>query len=109
MILSALQKGQLPMENIDPHLILKLAKLSYLELSEEEKKELVPQLQSILKNFQKINAINTDGVEQWKSPSKGFSKRSEDQVQSNFLSEDLLENAPDRSGNLYKVPLVYNK
>lgn len=92
------------MEKIDDNLILKLAKLSYLELSDKEKKELVPQLQSILKNFQKINAINTDSVKEWESSE--LSEMAEDEVRGSFKPEEILESAPDKSGNLYKVPLV---
>ncbi len=92
------------MEKIDDNLILKLAKLSYLELSDKEKKELVPQLRSILENFQKINAINTEGVKEWELSE--FSEMAEDKVRGSFKTEKILESAPDKSGNLYKVPLV---
>jgi aspartyl-tRNA(Asn)/glutamyl-tRNA(Gln) amidotransferase subunit C len=91
---------------IDPKTILHIAKLARLQISDTEAAEFSVQMEKILQNFQKIENIKTEGVEPMVTPTEIEAYWREDQVVQNFKPEDMVANAPDRAGNLFKVPPV---
>ncbi|MEK7554698.1 MAG: Asp-tRNA(Asn)/Glu-tRNA(Gln) amidotransferase subunit GatC [Patescibacteria group bacterium] len=87
-----------------------LAELARIELHEKEKEKLIVDLGNILKHFEELKALNTDGVE----PLTGGTS------EKNVLREDadlgrpfgvepgkLIEAFPDREGDYLKVPPVF--
>ena len=94
---------------IDDKLVEKLAKLSKLEISEEDKPEIKAKFGQILDLVEKLQELNTDGVEPliYLTPNKNIMRK--DKV-ANMIAKDIaLENAPDKDSDYFKVPKVLKK
>lgn len=83
-----------------------LAKLARLKITVDEVKEYGDQLTKILHHFQQISSIDTTGIEPLVTPSPiEFFTRS-DEAQHEITTEEILKNAPEKAGRLFKVPPV---
>jgi aspartyl-tRNA(Asn)/glutamyl-tRNA(Gln) amidotransferase subunit C len=91
---------------VDRALILKLENLSRLELSETERDKLAGSLNDILKMVDKLNELNTEGVEPLVYINEDISVLREDVVKNQVTRQDALKNAPDHNGTYFKVPKV---
>ena len=94
------------MVEIDRNLILKLETLSRLELSESERNALQVSLGNILKMVDKLNELNTEGVEPLVYVNEEVSVLREDIVKNELPQAAALSNAPDQNGRYFKVPKV---
>lgn len=91
---------------IDQKIVEHIANLANIELDDAEAKLFSEQLSDVLVHFEHLKEVPTDEVETLYSPNPQKMKLREDEVKE-FLSKDkILDNAPDRSGNLIKVPPV---
>lgn len=86
--------------------IQKIANLARLQLSAEEANAFSEQLSKIIDHFDEISAIDTKGIEPLITPSEIEYTLREDAVKQNFHAEEMVANAPDKQGNLFKVPPV---
>lgn len=86
--------------------IQKIANLARLHLTPEQAAEYSEQLSKIIHHFDEISTINTNGIEPLITPSEIEYTLREDNVKQNFHAEDMVANAPDKQGNLFKVPPV---
>jgi aspartyl-tRNA(Asn)/glutamyl-tRNA(Gln) amidotransferase subunit C len=89
-----------------------VADLAYLELEEEEIKEFLPQLDSILQYMQKLNELDTTKVEpmaQVTYPAAENPSLRSDQPQKTFVQDEALANAPESGTGCFKVPRVIEK
>jgi aspartyl-tRNA(Asn)/glutamyl-tRNA(Gln) amidotransferase subunit C len=84
----------------------KVAHLARLAITPGEEKKYQEQLTSIFKYFEEISALDTKGVEPLITPSEIALQFREDVVQHPTTVEEAMQNAPERSGNLFKVPPV---
>ncbi|MCB0410913.1 MAG: Asp-tRNA(Asn)/Glu-tRNA(Gln) amidotransferase subunit GatC [Bdellovibrionales bacterium] len=84
----------------------KVAHLARLQMSEAELKECTSQLQSVFENFQRIQKVNTEGVEPLVTPTDMEVLYREDLVEKFDGISEALDQAPEKMGNLYKVPPV---
>lgn len=91
---------------IDKKTIENIAKLSRLKISDAEAQEYGDQLAKALAHFQKIAQIDTAHVEPLVTPVDIESYWRPDEVQVQYSAEEMTENAPERAGNLFKVPPV---
>lgn len=91
---------------MDIETLKKIAFLSRLELNENEIHQQVENLNKVLNFFNSVSEVNTQNVEPLITPTHIDSFWRNDQVDKKISTEDLLESAPDRAGNLYKVPPV---
>lgn len=91
---------------IDKKSIEHIAKLARLQISEAEAIEFSQQMEKILQNFKQIEKIDTNGIEPMITPTEIEAYWREDQVKQEFKPEDMVANAPERAGNLFKVPPV---
>ncbi len=91
---------------IDLETIQRIAKLARLKLNSVEAAEYGEQLTKVLAHFQQISKINTDGVEPLVTPSDIDYYVREDLVQNFHSTTEMLQNAPEKGGNLFKVPPV---
>ena len=95
---------------IDEKTILHIAKLARLKIMPSEASHYGDQLAKVLNHFDQISKIDTTHIEPMISPLEAVyfsdSNMREDVAQSNFTAEQILENAPDKMGNLFKVPPV---
>jgi aspartyl-tRNA(Asn)/glutamyl-tRNA(Gln) amidotransferase subunit C len=83
-----------------------VATLARLELSEQEKENLTDQLSNILTYVEKLNELDTRGVEPT-SHVLDISNVMRDDVPGESLSQDkALSNAPDQAAGHYRVPLI---
>jgi aspartyl-tRNA(Asn)/glutamyl-tRNA(Gln) amidotransferase subunit C len=91
---------------IDKKTIEHIAKLARLQITEAEATEFSQQMEKILQNFKKIENIGTTGIEPMVTPTEIEAYWREDQVIQEYKPEDMVANAPERAGNLFKVPPV---
>lgn len=83
-----------------------VAKLARLRITAEEAKEYGEQLAKVLSHFEQISNIDTNDIEPLVTPSEiEFYVRS-DEAKHETTTEEILSNAPDKAGNLFKVPPV---
>jgi aspartyl-tRNA(Asn)/glutamyl-tRNA(Gln) amidotransferase subunit C len=90
-----------------------VAELAHLELSEEEVKKFLPQLDAVLAYVQKLNGLDTARVEpmaQVTSPATQNPALRDDVTRRTFSRpEDSLANAPEQAAGCFKVPHVIEK
>ena len=91
---------------IDKELILKLETLARLELSEAERNKLQGSLNDILKMVEKLDELNTEGVEPLVYINEDVNVLRDDVVKNELSREDALSNAPSQNGVFFKVPKV---
>ena len=91
---------------IDKKAIEHIAKLARLHITEDEAQEYSTQLAKALTHFEQISNINTAGIEPMVTPTEIEAYWREDVVKQDFTAEEMTGNAPDRAGNLFKVPPV---
>ena len=91
---------------IDKELILKLETLARLELSEAERNKLQGSLNDILKMVEKLDELNTEGVEPLVYINEDVNVLRDDVVKNELRREDALFNAPAQNGVFFKVPKV---
>jgi aspartyl-tRNA(Asn)/glutamyl-tRNA(Gln) amidotransferase subunit C len=91
---------------IDLAEIQKIALLARLEISSEKAKEHAVQLQRVLKHFEQIAQVNTEGVEPLITPTEIEVYWREDEVIQELTPDEILANAPDKIGHLFRVPPV---
>ena len=83
-----------------------VAMLARLELSEDEIETFTRQLNDILTYVDKLNELNTEGVEPTSHPLSLESPMRDDVVRESLDPELSLKNAPQRVGKAFKVPRV---
>lgn len=91
---------------IDKQLISHLEHLARLELSEEEQNQIQKDLNEILDMVEKLNELDTDGVEPLVYINEAGNVWRPDQVQNQVERSDALKNAPEQDGSFFKVPKV---
>jgi len=83
-----------------------VANLARLELAEAEKERLAVQLSAILKYAEKLNELDTEGVEPTSHVLPLFNVMCEDEVRESLPIEKVLANAPEEEDGHIKVPAV---
>jgi aspartyl-tRNA(Asn)/glutamyl-tRNA(Gln) amidotransferase subunit C len=86
--------------------VLKISNLARLQISEAEAAAFTKQLNETLDNFNKIAKVDTSNIEPLLTPTEITPHLREDKVVPGLGAETMLANAPDKSGNLFKVPPV---
>ena len=83
-----------------------VAKLARLELTEQEKEVFTHQLGDVLAHVEKMNAVDTTGVEPLVSPFNEGMRLRDDKVVEGKQSTAILENAPEKGFGYFVVPKV---
>lgn len=91
---------------IDQKTIQHIAKLAKLKITDEDATTYGDQLSKVLSHFQKIESINTKGIEPLTTPTEIEFFSREDVVKKENAAEEMVANAPEKAGNLFKVPPV---
>ena len=89
-----------------------VAELAHLELTDEEVKRFLPQLDSILQYMQKLNELDTTQVEPMAQAiyaSKENPALRSDEPRQSLGQDEALANAPESDAGCFKVPLVIEK
>ena len=95
--------------DINDALINKLAHLSRLEFAEEEKQEIKNDLEKMIGFIDKLNELDTTGVEPLLHMSDNVNIFREDKVSGSISKEDVFKNAPLHDEQFFKVPKVIKK
>ena len=83
-----------------------IAKLAKLEFSDSEKDKLTGELNRILQYMEKLNELDTTGVEPLSHPTEVTNVMRPDKVKPSMSSEEALNNAPSKEKGFFKVPKV---
>ena len=87
----------------------KIAGLARLYITEEEKEKYTTQLNVILEYMEQLNTVDTNNIEPLSHPFDLTNVVRKDEVKPSLSVDEALGNAPDRSGDYFKVPKVINK
>ncbi len=92
--------------NIDSETVDKIAHLARLELAENEKQEMIGDMNKILGFMEKLNEIDTTGVEPLIYLSNEVNVFREDVVKQEITHEEALLNAPKHDDKYFLVAKV---
>jgi aspartyl-tRNA(Asn)/glutamyl-tRNA(Gln) amidotransferase subunit C len=95
--------------NVNDEMIDKLANLARLEFGAKEKEEIKNDLEQMIVFIDKLNELDTTGVEPLLHMSENINVLREDEVSGTLSREDALKNAPMHDGQFFKVPKVIKK
>lgn len=95
--------------DVNDALIDKLAHLSRLEFKESEKHEIRQELEQMIGFIDKLNELDTVGVEPLLHMSDNVNVFRKDEVAGEMQREDVFKNAPLHDGQFFKVPKVIKK
>lgn len=85
-------------------LIEKLAHLSRLRFDEQEKEEIGKDLQKMIHFVEKLNELDTTGVEPLLHLSAEINVMRKDEVNGSISREEALQNAPLHDDEYFRVP-----
>jgi aspartyl-tRNA(Asn)/glutamyl-tRNA(Gln) amidotransferase subunit C len=83
-----------------------LAHLSRLEFNSDEQAKIKTDLENILVLCEKLNEVDTEGIEPLIYMTDSENNVREDLVEQNFSREQLLSNAPKKDSDYFRVPKV---
>ena len=94
------------MGSISPDDVRKVAELARLELPENKIATYTTQLERILDYVAHLQQVNTEGVPETTRAVEVSNVTRPDAVEPTDIREDLLELAPQREGEFYRVPRI---
>ncbi|MBK5099700.1 MAG: Asp-tRNA(Asn)/Glu-tRNA(Gln) amidotransferase subunit GatC [Desulfobacteraceae bacterium] len=86
--------------------VVHVARLARLKLSEEQEKRFALQLNKVLEYMERLNELNTEGVEPTFHAVSLQNALREDEVRPSLPREISLDNAPERTKGFFVVPKV---
>ncbi|WP_058485619.1 Asp-tRNA(Asn)/Glu-tRNA(Gln) amidotransferase subunit GatC [Defluviitalea phaphyphila] len=89
---------------ISDELMEYIANLAKLELSEKEKEQAKKDMERMLSYIDKLNELDTEGIEPLSHIFSVNNVFREDVVTNGDDSENILSNAPERKDEAFKVP-----
>lgn len=95
--------------DVNDALIDKLAHLSRLEFKEGEKLEIRKELEQMIGFIDKLNELDTTGVEPLLHMSDNVNVFRKDEIKGELKREDVFKNAPLHDNQFFKVPKVIKK
>jgi aspartyl-tRNA(Asn)/glutamyl-tRNA(Gln) amidotransferase subunit C len=86
-----------------------IAKLARIELTEKEKEKFSNELSSILDYVDKLNKVDTKNIKPIQQITGLESVMRKDEMNPKLQTTNykLLDGAPDKKGNYYKVPKIF--
>lgn len=90
-------------------LVDKIAHLSRLHIPAEEKESTRQDLQRMIAFVEKLNELDTTGVQPTLHMSDTVNMLRADEVKGSISREEALKNAPLHNGEFFKVPKVIKK
>lgn len=83
-----------------------LAHLSRLEFNDEAKARIKTDLENILVLCEKLNEVDTEGIEPLIYMTDTMNNTREDVVEQVFTKDEILRNAPGKDSDYFRVPKV---
>lgn len=94
---------------VNNEMVDKLAHLARLQFNETEKSGVKTDLQRMIQFVEKLNELDTTGVEPLLHMSNHVNVLREDEVKGSIERSEGLKNAPVQDGVFFKVPKVIRK
>jgi len=91
---------------LSPEEVEHIALLSRLKLTDEERERMTTQLNDIMGFFEQLGELDTTDVPPTSHVIPMSNVLRADVVKPSLPVEDVLENAPDRAGDTFRVPRV---
>ena len=91
---------------LDTNTINKIAKLARIKLSDEEAKDLLKDMNSILDWVEQLNEVNTASIEPLANISSSILPQRKDEPRDVNSSDEILKNSPDKLEGYFAVPKV---
>ena len=86
--------------------VYRIAELAHVGINEEAAQRMQAELNDIFKMFERIQAVDTEGVEPMMHPHDGVQRLREDKVVFGNNREENMKNAPEEFEGLFLVPQV---
>jgi aspartyl-tRNA(Asn)/glutamyl-tRNA(Gln) amidotransferase subunit C len=94
---------------VNNEMVDKLANLARLQFNDTEKQSIKTDLQKMIHFVEKLNELDTTGVEPLLHMSDSVNVLREDEVKGSIERKEGLKNAPHQDGVFFKVPKVIKK
>jgi aspartyl-tRNA(Asn)/glutamyl-tRNA(Gln) amidotransferase subunit C len=94
---------------ITNEIIDKLAKLAKLQFKDEQRDGIREDLTKIIAFVDKIDELDTEGVEPLVHMSREINVLREDEVKETITQAQALKNAPSKDSDYFKISTVLNK
>ena len=94
---------------VNNKLIQDIAKLSKLKFDDSAEEKMKADLEKMLAFVNKLNEIDTEGIDPLIYMSEEVNVLREDKISENTSQEDALKNAPEKDSDYFKVPIVLKK
>lgn len=94
---------------IDDRTVDKIATLSKLEFNGEEKEQIKGDMNRMLAFFEKLDELDTNGVEPLVFMNDEVNVLREDVSESTISQKDALKNAPKKDSDYFRIPKVLSK
>ncbi len=88
---------------IDKATLEKIAHLARIELDEKEAEQLIKDLSAVLDWMEKLNEVDTEGVEPLTTMSQEINVFRKDEVQNHLDHDSALNSAPQKDENYFRV------
>ncbi len=94
------------MSKITPEDVRKVARLARLELPEKEIQRFTGQLEKILSYVAQLEKVETENVPPMTRAVEVLNVSREDDIDTTHVREEILDLAPQREGDFYRVPKI---
>ncbi len=91
---------------IDKSTVDKIAHLARLSFDDKSKEKMLSELNAIIDWIDKLEEVDTEGIEPLTNMSHEVSVVREDEVKNELSHEEALKNAPKKDSNYFRVPKV---
>jgi aspartyl-tRNA(Asn)/glutamyl-tRNA(Gln) amidotransferase subunit C len=91
---------------LDVETLKKIAHLSRLEIDEKDTEKMLKDMSNMLTFVEKLNEVDTDGIEPLTTMSHEINSLREDIAKSDLNREQALQNAPKKDSTYFRVPKV---
>ena len=91
---------------VDKETLDKIAHLARLEFDEKDSEKMIRDLGNIISFVEKLNEVNTDGVEPLTTMSYEVNSLREDEVKPHLDHDIALQSAPKKDSVYFRVPKV---
>ena len=86
--------------------VRRIAELAHIDISQEQAVQMQGELNDIFKMFERIQAVDTEGVEPMMHPHDGVQRLRDDVVSENPDRAENMKNAPEQAEGCFLVPQV---
>lgn len=86
--------------------VAKIARLSKIEIDQQQKLQLVDKLGKIMDWMEVLNEVNTKNIEPLLNVHQMTLEMAKDEVSDGGITEEIIKNSPDAKYNYFTVPKV---